>query len=671
MFHLLYMLHSNARDRNCGTYGHSLYSMLRFFMLLLLPFSANLYSSGQETGKPGTLVLRDSLKNDTYEKMQALDLPEIEKDSISPLFSRCFYCQKQNRLWYSDISEACNAARTCGYDYIEFRYDQMFLDSNAAVMVTTYCSFQNDSIFLDSIACVQRTKTSGRQTVVQVPHSERNIFFMPASAPVRNQKKNNSCAELYDLASKISGFCSSAGYSRSTNSFKFKFMLNGTAWLMINGKFLPANKTNADFKSSSCSSFRTYYRLCTFSGNTQCQDSTNNINADSSISISLKQHYYFNQCIIDYRILSGNGVKEISFSSGNIIDKKLNFYGEKKVTGSVPLGIGKKKAVLFVTATDINGLSVEKRITIFEKTEKQYEEFRHAETIHKARKAWTRKNIVNRSLDIISRFEGNIVSPLLDLYCAGQAREYLLKIPDTYNKDSVRSFSLPASGRAPFFLSGPDSGLVSLYTYNTAIKYLDIATNGTIVKRLDVPSLIKSASCTYLDLHCMIALGKGYYDAEYFSKGESTHENPHAADVVVCSDIIKLKDGYSLSEIPYIFGDPASSVDFYVFINQEKESADTLVITYAAECLDRTKYIMYRSVAIDADGNGILKRDEKKSSGISVLAENTIDTKVNNGRFVISREHVSCDRKMAAIYIFIYSSSAGATIGEGAVFSRK
>jgi hypothetical protein len=83
----------------------------RMYVLSVFLLSiANIYSSDIKNNESRPQLLQDSLQNSSYEKMQALDLPEIEKDSVNPLSGKCFYCQKQNRLWYSNINDACSAA---------------------------------------------------------------------------------------------------------------------------------------------------------------------------------------------------------------------------------------------------------------------------------------------------------------------------------------------------------------------------------------------------------------------------------------------------------------------------------------------------------------------------------------------------------------------------------
>ena len=636
-------------------------------LCLIDSFSQTLNSKNEYSGE-----LKFDSANVSYKKMAPLNLPLIRQDSINPLFNQCNYCQKENRRWYSSIDDLCEAAAVCGFDFIQIRFDQMFVnssdirsDTTTALFVMTYCSATSGSFTVDSIIYIQRNKTSSKKTVFCTPVSRKNTVNIDLSG--ESKQKNNEpvdCRRIREITSFNRDFRSMAEYSEKTDKFRYLFLLGDSAYCITEKEF----RTESMLKKKDWESpVRIYYRLGIFSDLVNCFEKKK-LRKPGTIKINLRDHYIFNQCILHYEIESENGIKSIELNSDSLIDKEIKFAGEKKLSGSIPVGFGSKRTRLYVSITDVDGNVIDKSVEIFSRLDEEWKKHERLEVLKDAREAWGNQNGFTKIVSFAGKFEGSIISKLIDIYCDGQAQKYLLLIPDNYNRDSVKEVTLPQQGRAVVNGSLYQS-VPTLYTYECCVNAKRLELYGTSVTLLSKPLLNFSDELKKMSVRYELPVGNGYYVSKCNVNGSGSIKKQTQSAVVICSHADYENGEIQLSGIPFVIPQPSASIRYGLLIQYNIENADSLLLTYVIEHLDRKKVVLYRWIDC---GKKLLEKQ------LNAVEENETEIRFKeNCSFsgqkeisVISQDEITSGGEIIGVDVFVYSKQKNCTIGAAGINVR-
>jgi hypothetical protein len=601
--------------------------------------------------------------------MEALDLPEIKNKPINSLFSKCYYCQKNNRIWYSSFDDFYEAAMNCGIDYIEVRIDQMLVQKKAVVLVMVYCSINKSSLVVDSVVYIQRNSTSTIKNVVTGLIDE-NIKELKIDLLNSSNLLTKGKDYTRNLAERTKDFCATGQYSEITRQFKYCFSINGTAYIVANDRFLSKKDTNALLLNNNvpCSSIRRYYRIGNFNDSVNCFSVRQFKQAQAQTKASLRDHYVFNECIIEYDISSEIGISALKFHSENLIDREMQFSGEKKINGSISIGFGKKSSILSVQVIDADGNTLNKNMRIFPKTDSEQNKRDHENAILEARNAWAKKNSLNSTINFISKFEGNIVSGLLAIYCEGQAQENLLRIPDVFSFDSVTQFTLPLSGRAPYKV--PNSkDCEAVYICNSALSAKSKQISGTKIAVLHSPSLTLFSDSININTNLELPIGKGYYLPKWKCENASVSTPKCKALVLICGSASTMNGALELNDFPVILESPFKRMEYCLVINSVGMTKDSLILTYLVKYLDRTQDLYYRTIEMKSDGTNRV-HFENLNGNDAVIKSKTERIWHENEQIIVSKENIESKKKMLGIYIFVYSQKLNATIGASGLWTQ-
>jgi hypothetical protein len=640
---------------------------INIFILLCLVNETSLHlNSTKQTEQKGELRI-DSIEN-CYRKIAPLNLPLIRQDSINPLFNQCNYCQKENRRWYSSVNELCEAASICGYDFIQIRFDQMFFgssdvrqDVSTALFVMIYASATAGSFTIDSVIYIQRNKTSSKKTAFYSPVSRKKTGNIDLSG--ENKPKNTEsidCRRIRELTSFSGNFRSLAEYSEKYDKFKYLFSLGDSVYCITEKEFQTESMDYMAKKKDWDSPVRTYYRLGIFSDFVNCFEKKK-LRKPGTIKINLIDHYVFNQCILHYEIESEIGIKSIKLNSGSLINKEIKFAGDKKLSGSIPVGFGSKRTRLYVSITDMDGNVIDKSVEIFSRVDEEWKKHEQLEELKDAREAWGNQNGFTKVVSFAGKFEGSIISKLIDIYCDGQAQKYLLLIPDKYSRDSVKEVSLPVQGRAvingSLFQSVP-----ALYTYECSVYAKRLELYGTSVTLLSNPSLILSDELKKMSIRYELPVGNGYYISKCNVNGSGSIKKQTNSAVVICSHADYVNDEIQLSGIPFVIPQPSASIGYSLLVQYNIESADSLLLTYVIEHLDRTKVVLYRW--IDCGKKSFEKgSDAIQDNETEIRFKEKCSFSGQKEITVISQDEITSGKEILGVNVFVYSEQKNSTIG--------
>jgi hypothetical protein len=198
----------------------------------------------------------------------------------------------------------------------------------------------------------------------------------------------------------------------------------------------------------------------------------------------------------------------------------------------VSIGFGQKSAALIAIATDVNGNSIQKEIQIFSKIESEKKEREKRNDLQNARKVWSGKSALNSALNNLSKFSGNIITALLDVYCEGKAQEVLLQIPDVFNPQKEHQIVIPVAGRLPY-----QDTLVK-YIYNISIKANSVIHNGTAISEMELPVFVSNQKPLNYSTRFEFPLGSGYYLPAWNIQNLLTDQNESDNFVLICSQVI-------------------------------------------------------------------------------------------------------------------------------------
>jgi len=599
-----------------------------------------------------TIIFKSEDNN--YQSMNALELPVLN-DSINPLFNECHYCQKENRKWYSSIINVYNTAHYCGMDFLEIRVDQMFVEKNAAVLTMVYCSARKSSFVIDSVVSVQRNVQA---SIKNVSSGVSDVVEIDDESIVDSFHSETGLTYIKTLAEKVTDFYGFGEYSENKNLFKYRFGVNGKTYEVDERGILKkiGNYNNSTGKKSS--PFRVYYKIGSYSDSIECNEKTENKKSD--IVIKLKDRYIFNQCIVDYDITSEIGISSLKFVSGETVDKEISYSGEKSVHGSVSIGFGQKSAALIAIATDVNGNSIQKEIQIFSKIESEKKEREKRNDLQNARKVWSGKSALNSALNNLSKFSGNIITALLDVYCEGKAQEVLLQIPDVFNPQKEHQIVIPVAGRLPY-----QDTLVK-YIYNISIKANSVIHNGTAISEMELPVFVSNQKPLNYSTRFEFPLGSGYYLPAWNIQNLLTDQNESDNFVLICSQVIYKNGMLTLYNFPAILKEPSNHLKYSLLIKCKNDN-DRYILTYLGKCIDRSQVILYRAIdedSVEKSKENLLNDNTYLQCRTEMIAEQ------EDNKMIVSIENFKCPKKLLALYIFVYSEKLKQTIGIGGTWNH-
>lgn len=301
---------------------------------------------------------------DNWDQMEALPLPEIKSNIKNTLFNDCYYCQEENRIWYASVKDLYIAASRCGLDYLETRIDQIFRHKDVSILTRVYLSLFRKEVIIDSVLYIKQDSTRSIKKVITsgTTRNKQNLFISGqyTDNPASIGDKKPLIDSLLDM---ISDFRSLSIKSRISDRFNYTFCLNGMEYNLENNLLVQKPVGECDGKTGPVDC-RCYYRLGKYKYDSDC-GSKNNVNSD--IKLILRDHYIFNQCIIDYEISSESDLSQIHFFAENLIDTTIGFKKAKRVSSSVSVGFGTGKKALDVEVTDVHGNVIQKKIVIFQK----------------------------------------------------------------------------------------------------------------------------------------------------------------------------------------------------------------------------------------------------------------------------------------------------------------
>lgn len=603
------------------------------------------------------------------QRLDPIKLPDIKLAPQNMLFNECYYCQEENRLWYSSLNDLYEASKKCGLDYIEVRIDQMFVKDKNVLLTMVYCSINKSNLFLDSVVYVLRTSSASQKKVAITTTDKQNFYQEDYlfSSPVIND--GTIVQDIIDtLNQKISNFSSKAEILPITNSLSYHFQIYKTRYLVVDTR---VEAKSSDFREepqgSIAKSIKKYYKIGKINKNYNCEQDKVLKNEEDTVCIQIRDRYIYNQCIIDYSVSSLSGISEIEIQCDSLINKTISFNGEKKISSFISVGFGNRLKYLTFCSTNINGKKSCEKIEIFRKFEEKQIEKEKKITLQKSRKVWARKSMVNASIDYLGKFEGNVISLLADYYCEGQAEESLLRIPDVFDSTNAHHFSFPTEGRVPYILQGYDT-VGTLYNITSKLFAQHIYFNGTTIASLSNPSLHSYINKDSVLFVINVPMGTGYYVPKWVCpKDDTSQTDIKMSQVVICRNVVQKNKEIILNEIPMRERDPFKDISYALVVNLSNSEKDTLILSYIGKTLDRTYVNLNRVVEINNNNNN--ENQEKISyRNVSIRYKNSQHKLSNGEKMILIEEKLSCKDKMLSLYIFVYSKHKSTTIGAGCIW---
>ncbi|NLE03084.1 MAG: hypothetical protein GX640_24705, partial [Fibrobacter sp.] len=318
------------------------------------------------------------------------------------LINDCYYCVDENRQWYQFKDELIRAIRTCRCDYLDTRIETAFQHGAIKAYVLVIGKFDLNRIFtIDSVEVKLLNENVSTHTVLSM---KKETILRQTVYPGQMQPDTNPDKYVDDIFKITSGTRGSFTLYGDWKKFLVVLELAGSTFLINNSGI---QKTVPEKMFQAGSGSRVSFKLGLYSEKFPCARQKNENKPEIQF---YSVRYFLNQCIADIQVKAAEGIAMVMFSSGSF-EKIIRFNGEKELNSSIPLtAVFDSSAILTIKVSDRMGNVTVAKHPVFETLSDQKIKRQEAHDLKKKRDGWVEKNAVNKTLDVISKLDGNPLS---------------------------------------------------------------------------------------------------------------------------------------------------------------------------------------------------------------------------------------------------------------------